>query len=220
MDLRCEPLQGRFVRLEPYAEPLKDEVRAALDVDPDAWSLFARPGHGEHFDAWWADADRLASEDRWVNYAVRRLSDGRVVGTTSFLRVRPEHRGVEIGATVFHPEVRGGVVNPEAKLLMLGHGFACGAVRVEIVTDLRNRRSQAAIAKLGAVREGVLRKHKVTWTGHVRDTVVFSVTDEDWPAVRAGLEARLARWAAPEEPTSPSAVGARHAREVACASTT
>lgn len=197
MNLAAIPLEGRFVRLEPYAGPLKEEVRAAIDIDPDAWSLFARPGHGEHFEAWWTEADRLAREERWVNYAVRRLSDGQVVGTTSFLTVRPEHRGVEIGATFFHPDVRGGVVNPESKLLMLGHAFSCGAVRVEIVTDLRNRRSQAAIAKLGAVREGVLRRHKVTWTGHVRDTVVFSVIEEEWPAVRAGLQARLAGGATP-----------------------
>lgn len=192
MDLRCEPLQGQFIRLEPYAEPLKAEVRAAIDVDPDAWRLFARPGHAEHFEAWWAEADRLAREERWINYAVRRRSDRRVVGTTSFLTVRPEHRGVEIGATFFHPDVRGGVVNPEAKLLMFGHAFTCGAVRVEIVTDLRNLRSQAAIAKLGAVREGVLRKHKITWTGHIRDTVMFSVIEEEWPAVRTGLQSRLA----------------------------
>ena len=80
---------------------------------------------------------------------------------------------------------------------MLAHAFDGGlfdqaAVRVEIVTDARNLRSQGAIAKLGAVREGVLRRHKITWTGHVRDTVVYSITDLDWPAVRARLEARLA----------------------------
>lgn len=192
MELRREPLEGRFVRLETYAEPLKAEVQAALDVDPDAWALFSRPGHAEHFEPWWSEASRFAREERWINFAVRRLSDGRVVGTTSFLNVRPEHHGVEIGATFFHPDVRGGFVNPEAKLLMLGHASACGAVRVEIVTDLRNKRSQAAIAKLGALREGVLRKHKLTWTGHIRDSVMFSVLREEWPAVRAGLEARLA----------------------------
>lgn len=191
MNLAAIPLEGRFVRLEPYAEPLKEEVRAALDVDPEAWGLFTRPGSGEHFEAWWNRAAEESGRGEAVNHAVRRLSDGRVVGTTSFINIRSEHRGVEIGATFYSPEVRGGVVNPEAKLLMLGHAFACGAVRVEIVTDLRNARSQAAIAKLGAVREGVLRRHKVTWTGHVRDTVVFSVIEEEWPAVRAGLEARL-----------------------------
>lgn len=197
MDLSSTALQGGFIRLEPYAEALKSEVQGALNGDPEAWALFARPGHAEHFERWWAEAARLAAEERWVNYAVRMLNDGRVVGTTSFLTVRPEHRGVEIGATFFQPDVRGGVVNPEAKLLMLGHAFACGAVRVEIVTDLRNLRSQAAIAKLGAVREGVLRKHKVTWTGHIRDTVVFSVTEEEWPVVRAGLETRLLALAQP-----------------------
>ena len=126
-----------------------------------------------------------------IPYAVRWLHDGAIVGTTSYLNIRPRHRAVEIGATFYRPHLRGGPANPECKLLLLGHAFDSGAHRVELVTDARNHRSQAAIAKLGAVREGTLRKHKITWTGHVRDTVVFSITDEEWPAVRGGLEARL-----------------------------
>lgn len=114
-----------------------------------------------------------------------------MVGRSCFLHIRPADRGVEIGATFLHPDVRGGAVNPEAKLLMLAHAFASGAMRVELITDARNLRSQAAIAKLGAVREGVLRAHKITWTGHRRDTVVFSIIEEEWPTVRAGLERRL-----------------------------
>ncbi len=129
-------------------------------------------------------------------YAVRRLSDGQVLGRVAFMNLRLADNGLEIGGTFYRPEARGGPVNPECKLLMLAHAFANGAMRVEIRTDVRNLRSQAAIAKLGAVREGVLRKHAVTWTGHVRDTVVFSITDDEWPAVRARLETRLAAFAA------------------------
>jgi RimJ/RimL family protein N-acetyltransferase len=192
-DLHFEPqaLEGRFVRLEPYAAALRDDVRAALDCDPDAWNVFAASGQGEQFDGWWRRALEETAAGTRVAFAVRRLSDGVIVGTTSYLNIRPEHRGVEIGSTFYVPGARGGPINPECKLLMLSHAFDAGAIRVELITDARNLRSQAAIAKLGAVREGTLRKHKITWTGHQRDTVVFSVTDEDWPSVRAALEARL-----------------------------
>lgn len=196
MQLTHIPLEGRHIRLEPYGEANRDEVRRALDVDPEGWSLFVRTGMGEHFDLWWSNAMENQAAGLFANYAVRRRSDGRVVGTTSFLDISPGHRRVEVGATFLHPEVRSGVVNPESKRLLLGHAFDSGAARVEIITDARNLRSQAAIAKLGAVREGVLRKHKQTWTGFMRDTVVYAVIDDDWPTVRAGLDARLAAFAA------------------------
>jgi RimJ/RimL family protein N-acetyltransferase len=101
--------------------------------------------------------------------------------------------GVEIGTSFLHPDVRGGPGNPEAKLLMLGHAFDCGAVRVQFRVDTRNRRSQAAVAKLGAVKEGVLRRDRLTWTGYIRDTVVFSILDREWPQVKAQLQARVDR---------------------------
>ena len=190
--LHPRPLEGRHVRLEPYQDSLKPEVRAALDCDAEAWDLITTSGQGEHFEGWWANAMREVQAGGWISYAVRRLSDGRVVGTTSFLNIRPARGCVEIGATFFHPDVRSGAVNPDSKRLLLTEAFDGGALRVELVTDLRNLRSQAAIAKLGAVREGVLRRDRVTWTGHVRDTVMSSITDLEWPAVRAGLDARLA----------------------------
>ena len=192
-DLQLKPqvLQGRFVRLEPYAEPLKQDVRAALDCDPDSWNVFAASGQGARFEGWWSGAMAEMDAETRIPFAVRWLHDGTVVGTTSYLSIRPQHRAVEIGSTFYRPHLRGGPANPECKLLLLDHAFDAGANRVELVTDARNLRSQAAIAKLGAVREGTLRKHKITWTGHVRDTVVFSITDEEWPAVRAGLGARL-----------------------------
>lgn len=194
MDLKPLVLEGRFVRLEPYSPALKDEVRAALDCDPDAWALVSSTSQGEAFDAGWDDALAQLEAGASISYAIRRLADGRVVGRSCYLNLRPADGGVEIGATFLHPDARGGAVNPEAKLLMLGHAFASGVLRVEILTDARNLRSQAAIAKLGAVREGVLRRHRLTWTGHQRDTVVNSILDDEWPGVRAGLERRLAAW--------------------------
>lgn len=192
LELTPQVLTGRFVRLEPYAPDLREELASALDVDPEAWSLFNSSGQGEHFDSWWASHTAEIDRGARVSYAVRRIQDGRLVGTTSFLSIRPRDRGVEIGSTFYRPEARGGPINPECKLLLLDYAFGAGAWRVELVTDARNLRSQAAIAKLGAVREGVLRRHKLTWTGHVRDTVIYSIIAEDWPEVRTGLMARLA----------------------------
>lgn len=194
MQLEPKILEGRFVRLEPYAPPLREEVRQALDCDAESWNLFTVSGAGEHFESWWDGALAEQAGGSRVAFAVRRLSDGRVVGTTSYLNIRREHRGAEIGSTFYHPEARASAINPECKRLMLANAFDEGALRVDIVTDARNLRSQAAIAKLGAVREATLRRHKVTWTGHIRDTVVFAVTDLDWPQVRERLDERLAAY--------------------------
>lgn len=191
LKLPAGPLQGHFVRLEPYSEDVKAGVRQALDCDAPAWQLFAISGQGEHFDAWWANIHQAVQAGTWIAYAIRDLASDRIVGTTSFLNIKPERQCAEIGATFLHPDARAGHVNPEAKLLMLQHAFDHGARRVELLTDLRNLRSQAAIAKLGAVREGVLRRERITWTGHVRDSVLFAVTDLDWPAVQERLQARL-----------------------------
>jgi N-acetyltransferase len=184
-------LAGRRVRLEPFDETLREPVRTALDCDPDAWRLFAINGQGADFDAFWHALNGQVALGGWIAYAIRNIATGAIVGTTSFLNIKPTRQTVEIGATFLHPDVRSTGVNAEAKYLMLGHAFASGARRVELLTDARNLRSQAAIARLGAVREGVLRRERTTWTGHVRDSVLFAVTDLDWPDVRARLERRL-----------------------------
>ena len=185
-------LEGKYVRLEPYEEGLKADVRSALDCDADAWELFAMSGQGSHFEKWWRDLNGQIALGTWIAYAIRDRATQTVVGTSSFLNIKKERQCVEIGATFLHPDARSGYANAEAKLLMLRHAFACGARRVELLTDLRNVRSQAAIAKLGAVREGVLRRDRITWTGHVRDSVLYAVTDLDWSDVSIRLERRLA----------------------------
>ena len=191
MNLEIRPLEGHAVRLEPLEPTLEGELRAALNCDPDAWEIMSINGCGEGFDDWWGQATGQAGRGERITYAIRRLEDERVVGTSSFLNIRRLDCGVEIGSTFLHPDARAGAVNPESKLLILSHAFESGAIRVELVTDSRNVRSQAAILKLGAEKEGVLRQHKITWTGFVRDTVVFSITDGDWPAVRDRLRYRL-----------------------------
>ena len=128
-------------------------------------------------------------------YTVRLVTGdtaGRVVGTTSLGDVDLTHERVHLGWTAYAADVWSTVVNPECKLLLMQHAFEhCGFGRVKIQTDLINTRSQAAIAKLGATREGVLRRHMRRADGSWRDTVVFAVTIDDWPRVRAGLVARV-----------------------------
>jgi len=192
MNLSFEELEGAHVRLEPLSPAHKETMRAAIDCDPETWEIMSVNGCGEGFEEWWASmlGESLGAKERMA-FAIVRTEDNRVVGTSSYLNIRLAHKGVEIGSTFIHPDVRAGPINPESKLLMLQHAFAAGAVRVEFMIDVRNARSQAAVLKLGAFKEGVLRNHKITWTGHVRDTAVFSIIDSDWPTVEDRLQYRL-----------------------------
>lgn len=192
MNLTPGVLDGRFVRLEPVTDAMKAGLRAVFDGDVESQQVMSTAAFGPHFDRWWAGATTDRSR---IAHAVVRRDDGAIIGTTSFLNIRPEHGVAEVGWTFLAPEVRSGPVNPECKLLLMDRAFSAGARRVEYLIDARNLRSQAAVRKLGAVHEGVLRKHKLTWTGHERDTVVFSITDDEWPAVKAGLATRLAAFA-------------------------
>jgi N-acetyltransferase len=193
MELIFKPLDGRFVRLEPFEERLKEEVRAAIDCDPDTWAIMPVNPVGEHFEDYWAAACGAPLNERMA-YAIRRRSDCCVAGMSSYYTSLANQGGIEIGTSFLHPDVRGGPINPEAKLLMLDHAFASGAVRVQFRVDTRNQRSQAAVAKLGAVREGTLRRDRLTWTGYIRDTVYFSILDNEWPNVKLRLERRIAQF--------------------------
>jgi RimJ/RimL family protein N-acetyltransferase len=123
---------------------------------------------------------------------VVQLAGDRVVGSTRYMDVQAASKGVEIGWTWYAPETWGTVVNPEAKFLLLRHAFeAWGAIRVQLKTDLKNLRSQAAIKKLGAKEEGVLRRHRFRRDGTIRDSVIFSIIREEWPAVKAAMEERI-----------------------------
>jgi N-acetyltransferase len=190
MEITLPALTGRWVRLEPLAVAHREGLRAAAD-DPRIWTHMTAYATGAGFDPWFdAALTRQAT-------AVRRLADGTLVGSTSYLDPNPQHRRVEIGATWYRPDCWATAVNPECKLLLMAHAFeTLGLNRVSFVTDLRNERSQAAIAKLGATREGVLRAHMVTRGGRIRDSVLFSVISSEWPAAKGRLLARLAAFAA------------------------
>lgn len=194
MNLDFVPLQGHFVRLEPLREAMKDDLRAAIECDPGTWVTFTINPVAQGFDLYWLSTLEGVESGQRLAYVIRRLSDDSIIGTSSFMGLRLAQRGVEIGATFLHPSARGGVVNPECKLLMLEHAFVAGAVRVEFVVDSENWRSQSALRKLGARHEGLLRSRKITWSGEVRDVVFFSVTLEDWPDVRTKLRERVAEY--------------------------
>jgi RimJ/RimL family protein N-acetyltransferase len=167
------------LRLEPLVERHRADLGAACAKDRDIWPIYAISYDPEHFVA--SFAMLLESPARQA-FAI--LQSGRLVGMSAYMGEDPERGVVEIGNTYFVPAVRGSGLNRRVKRLMLDHAFAQGYRRVEFRIDSRNARSQAAVAKLGATREGVIRAERITWTGHVRDTVLFSILAEEWPALR------------------------------------
>jgi len=189
--LAAPPIEGHHVRLEPltadHAAPL------ARHYDPDIFKYLSRGAPQDASEsAMRAYIHLLNAEANRVNWAVLIRRTGDVAGRISYTEIRPAHRALEIGTMLMGP-FHGSFVNPEAKLLLLRRAFeTLGAVRVQFKTDARNERSQRALAKLGATREGVLRKYQTRPDGYVRDSVVYSILDDEWPQVRSKLEARLA----------------------------
>ena len=184
-------LDGRFVRLEPLEERHRELVRPAAQ-HPEIFTV-TTSALGLLFDPYIDNALNRSASGPELAFVVWHKAMDRPVGMTRYLNIEEPHRKLEIGSTWYEPSVWAGAVNPECKLLLMRHAFeALGFNRVEYKTDLRNTRSRAAILKLGAKQEGILRKHMIMADGHVRDSVYFSVIDEEWPAVKAGLERRLA----------------------------
>lgn len=188
-------LEGAIVRLEPIRrehEQLFWEVAQNDLEDIFRWIPYAMRT-AEDFRTL---VDRaLAEQDRGesVVFATVERSSGRVIGSTRFMNIDRANRRVEIGSTWIAPAWQRTAVNTEAKYLMLRHAFEVWrCMRVELKTDALNQKSRNAILRIGAKEEGTLRRHLVTWTGRVRDTVYFSILDDEWRGVKAGLEAKLA----------------------------
>lgn len=175
---------GIELRLATPADAL--ELFTALDGDACWEHVRGRPESEDDVVQTIIDATRMG---RWM-WVVRK--QGAVVGTTSYLEVVPADERLEIGFTLYRPQVWATDVNPTCKLLLMEWAFDHGFGRVQLKTDIRNERSQAAIGRLGAVREGVLRRYQRRQDSTMRDTVMFSVVSDEWPAVREGLLARLA----------------------------
>ncbi|MBU1346765.1 MAG: GNAT family N-acetyltransferase [Alphaproteobacteria bacterium] len=196
--MKLEPmvLKNDFVRLEPFEDRHREPLRLACDADPELWpTLYSISLGGEQFGGGWERLRGFQAAGTWLPFAV--IHAGEVVGLSAFIDINPNYRTVEIGCTYYRPDARGGAVNPASKRLMLDHAFDGGANRVVFQVDQLNKRSQAAMAKLGGVREGVMRNDKITWTGRVRSSVIFSMLAEEWPAVRVRLDERLAAFSGP-----------------------
>jgi RimJ/RimL family protein N-acetyltransferase len=185
-------LEGELVALEPFADAHAEELWEAAQA-PEIFGWLESFGESrERFDSWFQRAIEGREAGTESPFAVRRRADGKVVGSSRYLAVRPADRVVEIGWTWFEPSVWRSGVNLETKLLLLGHAFeSLGCVRVELKTDARNERSRTAIAALPAQFEGILRKHMIVPDVGQRDTAYFSVVDDEWPGVRANLERRF-----------------------------
>jgi RimJ/RimL family protein N-acetyltransferase len=193
MDFLAIPtLTGALTTLEPLAPEHAGELAEAVaeeDLHELWYTRLPSPGgmvaEIEH------RLDRHAA-GQVVPWTIRRSSDGRAVGMTTFLNIRPDHRRLEIGSTWIAPSAQGTGVNTEAKLLQLAHAFeTLGCIAVEFRTHWHNQRSRRAIAALGAKQDGVLRNHDLWRDGTVRDVVVFSVIDREWPTVRLSLTEKL-----------------------------
>ena len=192
MKLEVKPvtLEGEHVRLEPLSLEHAPGLFACGQEAQD-WAYMP---HGCFVD--------LADCQRWIEeanatadhlpFAIVETTTSQPVGSSRFLAIRPEHRGLEIGWTWLGRDWQRTPVNTEAKLLLMGHAFeTLGAIRVEYKTDARNERSQKALLRIGATREGVFRQHMVVQDGYLRDSVYFSVIDREWPAVKQGLLDKL-----------------------------
>jgi RimJ/RimL family protein N-acetyltransferase len=170
------PMTGDSCSALPFVEAHRSTLMAACAEDREIWSIYSVNCGPEQFDK---SIDALLARPDAETFV---LFDGAVLaGMSSFLRIDPRHRVLEIGFTYYRPALRGTGFNWRIKDMMVRRAIECGFRRIEFRVDARNLRSQAAVAKLGATREGVLRADTITWTGHIRDTVLFSILRDEWP---------------------------------------
>lgn len=185
-------LKGRFVRLELLTFSHANAMREHYDPIVETYLSRGAP-KDTSLTAMQAYIEMLNSEPNRINFAICIQGSSDVAGRISYSEIRAAHKALEIG-TMIVPKFQGGFCNPESKLLLLEHAFSVlRAVRVQFKADARNERSLKALEKLGAIREGVLRKYQTRPDGFVRDSVVFSILDSEWEAVKVKLEQRLVR---------------------------
>lgn len=169
---------------------------AAAGLDEEIWRYLSVARMKQEADllAWIQDLLQRQEQGNDLPFAVIHQETGRPIGATRYLEIQQENRSLEIGGTWYVQAFQGTAVNPECKFLLLNHAFeTLGMLRVQFKTDLRNLHSQRAIEKLGAVKEGILRNHKILPDGHLRSSVYYSILAEEWPAVKVRLLERLSR---------------------------
>lgn len=176
IDCLARPMTGDSCRAELFADEYRAPLKAACAEDREIWDIYSNNFGPDGFDA---------SIERYLANPKNRtfiLFDGdELAGMSSFLGIDEGRQALEIGGTYYRPKFRGTGFNRRVKTMMLARAFECGVRRAEFRVDTRNGRSQAAMKRLGAVREGVLRADRMTWTGHVRDTALFAILSDEWP---------------------------------------
>ena len=195
MEVKPVVLEGKYVRLEPMTEAHVPGL-SEVGVGQDFWDfmLYGRMDSVADMRGWVREILSRAEKGTDLPLVAVHLASGRVAGATRYLNIMPKDRGLEIGGTWYGPEFQRSAVNTECKYLLLRHAFeTLGAIRVQFKTDLRNVRSQKAIERIGAVREGILRNHMILPDGRFRHSVFYSILDTEWPGVKRRLEAMLKR---------------------------
>ena len=193
--MKVEPivLEDADVRLEPVEEAHREGLRAAAHGDTALFDYMPMDLSGDGFDRWFEWSKGVSDGARELVFAVVRKRDRRIVGSTRYLNIDAANKRLEIGHTWYARDSWSSAVNPSCKFLLFRHAFeTLRWNRVELKCDARNRRSRAAILKLGATEEGTLRKHMVLHDGFIRDTIYFSVVADEWPKIRDGLHNRIA----------------------------
>ncbi|MDO8179102.1 MAG: GNAT family protein [Undibacterium sp.] len=192
--MQCSPftLQGKYVQLEPLIQNNLSDIQAAA-ADGELWELFFTSVPAFEQTQQWLDlALELQNQQKAIPFAVRNNTNGKIVGSTRYCNIDHNNKRLEIGYTWYAQSVQRSAINTECKLLLLTHAFevfTCNAV--EFRTDWFNHKSQAAIERLGAKRDGVLRNHMILPDGRVRDTVVYSILQNEWPGVKKNLQYML-----------------------------
>ena len=193
MEVKPIILQGKQVRLEPMTEAHIPGL-AEIGVGQPFWDfmVYGRMETADDMRGWVQDILSRAEKGKDLPFVAIQLESGRVAGATRYMNIMPNDRGLEIGGTWYGPEFQRTVVNTECKYLLLSHAFeTLGCIRVQLKTDLRNERSQKAIERIGAVKEGVLRNHMILPDGHYRHSVYYSILDTEWPEVKRRIEGMI-----------------------------
>jgi len=192
-EIKPVTLKGHHVRLEPLSEVHVPGLAAAGD-DPSLWEymVYGSLSGESRMRAWVEMLLKLQAQGGDLPFAVIHLASGKVAGATRYMDIRKAHLSLEIGGTWYGPAYQRTAVNTESKFLLLQYAFeTLGCVRVQFKTDSRNLRSQKAIERIGAVKEGILRQHMILPSGYLRDSVYYSILDREWPEVKQRLQKLL-----------------------------
>ena len=193
MKIQTIILTGKVVRLEPLSEShVPDLTISGQDESIWQYMLYNTIHTEQQMRSWVLDLLDRQTKGTDLPFTVIHLDSGRAIGATRYLNIRPQDRALEIGGTWYAVEFQRTAVNTECKYLLLKHAFeGLKCIRVQFKTDLRNERSQRALERIGAVKEGILRSHIITPDGFIRDSVFYSVLGSEWPVVKARLEEKL-----------------------------